>query len=328
MIMQGRWRATSGAANGGHAGFRLNSLVSLLPNASWGKLAADFLAKKDDPERLKTFVNRFLAQGWRDDANALDEAELAARAEDFGLDKIPAEVIAMTAGCDVQGDRIEVTLIGWSKDNDAFVLAHTLVWGAPDDSATWGELDALLRNQWPHPYGGNLRIDATVIDSGNWTDRVYAFCFPRLSRRIMAGKGAPGARQALQMSQSKMRGGRVFLVGVDTIKASLFNRLARGKSIRFSNSLEPVFYEQLTAERKVIRYYRGRPITRWERKPGARAEALDCMVYAIAARNGVRIKIDEREDALKEVKVPPQMPRVIRSKWVEGFDPLSAQASR
>ena len=47
-------------------GFRLNALVSLLANASWGKLAAEFLAAKEDPAELQTFVNCILAQGWRE----------------------------------------------------------------------------------------------------------------------------------------------------------------------------------------------------------------------------------------------------------------------
>ena len=36
----------------GHAGFRLNALVSLLANASWAKLAAEFIAAKEDPAAL------------------------------------------------------------------------------------------------------------------------------------------------------------------------------------------------------------------------------------------------------------------------------------
>jgi hypothetical protein len=47
-----------------HAGFRLNSLVSLLHNARWGVLAAEFLSAKDNPETLMPFVNTVLAQGW------------------------------------------------------------------------------------------------------------------------------------------------------------------------------------------------------------------------------------------------------------------------
>jgi phage terminase large subunit GpA-like protein len=51
MVESGRWRATRPDVVG-HAGFRLNALVSLLANATWGKLAAEFLRAKDDTDAL------------------------------------------------------------------------------------------------------------------------------------------------------------------------------------------------------------------------------------------------------------------------------------
>jgi hypothetical protein len=80
----------------GHAGFRLNALVSLLANASWAKLAAEFIAAKDDPAELQTFVNTILAQGWREAGEEVDDATLMMRAEPFGLNHIPSEVLLIT----------------------------------------------------------------------------------------------------------------------------------------------------------------------------------------------------------------------------------------
>ena len=58
MVEAGRWRATAPDVKG-HAGFRLNALVSLLHNARWGVLAAEFLKAKDSPELLQVFTNTF-----------------------------------------------------------------------------------------------------------------------------------------------------------------------------------------------------------------------------------------------------------------------------
>lgn len=101
MVAQGAWRAQRPEVRG-HAGFRLNALVSLHENAAWGKLAAEFVAVKDDPTTLQTFVNTILGQGWRAEGEELDETGMAARAEAFDLDLIPAEVLALTVGADVQ----------------------------------------------------------------------------------------------------------------------------------------------------------------------------------------------------------------------------------
>jgi len=317
MVAAGRWRATRPDVSG-HAGFRLNALVSLLANASWGKLAAEFLTAKNDSDELQTFVNTILAQGWREAGDELDETALQARAEEFSLEAIPPEVLFVTCGVDVQDDRLEVSVIGWSRA-DALVLAHLVIWGSPDDDSTWAELEELLRTRWKHPHGGRLKVDATVIDSGDgdWTEKVYAFCFPRLSRRVLAGKGVSGTRPAIQVSQSRVKGGRLFLVGVDGLKNQIINRLSRGRSIRFSCTLEAVYYEQLASERKVIRYTRGQPVRRFERKPGMRAEALDCMVYGFAARHMITVSADRREEELRHETQATAPPAVIRSKWME-----------
>jgi phage terminase large subunit GpA-like protein len=179
------------------------------------------------------------------------------------------------------------------------VLAHYVIWGSPDDDSLWWELDELLKTRWPHPLGGRIGVDACAIDSGDgdWTQRVYDFAFPRARRRVMAIKGQAGARPVIAASKSKIKGtgmpGRLWIVGSDTIKTTLFNRLQRGRSIRFSDSLEPIYYEQLASERKIVRYVRGRPVRRFERISGnPRAEAPDCLCYAFAARSAVPTNLE------------------------------------
>ncbi|MBN8483474.1 MAG: phage terminase large subunit family protein [Sphingomonadales bacterium] len=315
MIDAGRWRATRPEVQG-HAGFRINALVSPHANAAWGKLAAEFLAAKGSPDMLQTFVNTILAEGWREAADELEESELAARAEPWGLDNIPTEVLVVTAGVDVQDDRLEVTFIGWSRDA-SLILGHVVIWGSPGDDSTWAELDDLLKTAWPHPRGGTLRLDAAIIDSGDgdWTAHVYAFCRPRFGRKIMAGKGVAGTRPPVTASQAK--GVRLFLVGVDGLKSQILTRLSRGRTIRFSDSLETAWYEQLASERRVLRYVRGQPVRRFERKPGMRAEALDCVVYGFAARQLVTANLDRREEELSTpAALPPARSPVIHSKWM------------
>jgi len=74
MVTAGRWRATRPDVRG-HAGFRINALVSLLANASWAKLAAEFIAAKDDPAELQVFGNTGLAQGWADRGLGFDRCD-------------------------------------------------------------------------------------------------------------------------------------------------------------------------------------------------------------------------------------------------------------
>ncbi|KTQ95133.1 terminase [Aureimonas ureilytica] len=318
MVAKGHWRATRPEVVG-HHGYRLNALVSLLPNAAWGKLAAEFLVAKRSTETLKTFVNTLLGEPWRDQSDGLDEGALASRAEPFGLDAIPPEVLVVTAGCDVQDDRVEITTTGWTKDGDALVLAHEVVWGEPGRTETWAEVDDLLKRSWRHPGGGLLRVDAAIVDSGSGghTDAVYGFCKPRTGRRVFAGKGVAGF-QRKAVEPSKARDIRLMLVGVDTIKNEIVNRLQAGRTVRFADALSDTWFEQLAGERRIVRHVRGHPVRAFERIPGRRVEALDCLVYAFAARRLVSLDLERREDEVATPTLPARKASLVRSAWLDG----------
>ena len=130
MVSAGRWRATHPEVLG-HAGFKLNALVSLIANATWPQLAAQWLAAQGDPGALQVFVNTVLAEPWSDGGGIIDDAALLSRAKPFGLEAIPREVLLITCGVDVQDDRLEATIVGWNKAGEIFVLEHRVFWGSP-----------------------------------------------------------------------------------------------------------------------------------------------------------------------------------------------------
>ncbi len=318
-VMAGRWRATAPEIRG-HHGYRLNCLVSLSPNAAWGRLAAEFLeAKRGGPHTLKAWTTTILAEPWRAEGETLDEAALLSRREPFDLEDIPAEVLSLTVGIDTGGDRVELATVGWTRDDTAIVLGHEIIWGSPLDNETWEDVDSLLKRRFPHKGGGQLHYDAVIVDSGGEdgaTDKVYQFCKARVGRRVFAGKGASGfQRPAVELSTK--RDVRLQIVGVDGLKSQILTRLQAGSSIRFSHTLDANWFEQLTAERRVVRMLKGHPIRGFERIPGRRAEALDCTVYAFAAKHLVVLNLDRREEELASVRMlEPAIPSVIRSAWL------------
>ncbi|GLK84658.1 phage terminase large subunit family protein [Ancylobacter defluvii] len=315
MVAKGRWRAMRPELKG-HAGFRCNVLVSTLANASWGKIAREFLTAKRNVDQLQTWTNTLLAEGWREAAEEVDESALASRVEPFGLAAMPADVLIVTAGVDVQRDRLEIVFIGHGRD-ELFILGNAVIWGLPEDDPTWAELDELLKSTWQHPNGGTLRVDAAAVDAGDGAtmDRVLSFCQPRFGRRVVAIKGASGNRPAIAASATK--GSRLFIVGVDGEKSRLLARLSRAQGIRFSRDLEPRYFEEIASERVVVRYTRGVPNRLWERKPGLRAECLDATVYAIAVRGLLHMNLERRTEELASAAAPaPRLPNVIKSAWL------------
>lgn len=317
MVAKGRWRATRPEVTD-HAGFRINSLVSPLANAAWGKLAKEWIAKRDVPEKRQTFVNNVLGLPFNDVIDDIDEAALAEKVEPIGLGRIPEAVLYLTMGIDVQDDRLEVSTVGWDREEGMYVLDHQVIFGSPGETATWAELDKLLLARHKHPAGGTLGIDAAAIDSGDgdWAQAVYDFATPRANRKVMSIKGMSGSRGVLVKSGSK-KIRNLFIVGVDVVKTTIMDRVSRLSGIRFSDTLGLHWFEQLCSEHKVVDTSRGLRKAKWERKKGRNAEALDCVVYAYAARKAVTSNFDKRESELRQEPQPAARPRVIESAWLK-----------
>lgn len=315
MVDAGRWRATRPHVKG-HAGFKTSALISTLANAAWPEIVREFLEAKKDPELLKVWTNTLMGEPWLDRAGeGMSDSALASRAEPFGLQSLPRDVLLLTAGVDVQAYGLEIVTLGHSA-TQTFALAYETIHGPPTSDQTWRDLDEVLKRRFPHPFGGTLGYDAAGVDSGdgNVTDIVYSFTRPRFGRRLVSVKGYDGNRPIIERSSKH----GLYLVGADAGKSRLFALLEKPGHVRFSHDLPLRFYEELCSERRVTFYKMGQPRKRWERIKGMRAEALDSFVYAMAVRGIVAVDLTRRENELREILRAPKMPNVIRSKWLEG----------
>ena len=94
------------------------------------------------------------------------------------------------------------------------------------------------------------------------------------------------------------RGFELFPVGVDTIKTTLHNKLKDAEVgqgyIHFYPTTKASYFEELTAERQILKYKNGYQERVWVKKSNARNEALDEMVYAWAAYQRLLQKYDRR----------------------------------
>jgi phage terminase large subunit GpA-like protein len=102
---------------------------------------------------------------------------------------------------------------------------------------------------------------------------------------------------------------------------------ARPGAFRLSAELPEVWFEQVASERAVVRYRRGQLVRSFERIPGRRAEALDCLVYALAARQMVAPDWQARRAALAGAAAPEARPRVVtESRWMQRPNILSGES--
>lgn len=301
MIRNGEWRAE--CESRGVAGFYLNELYS--PWRSFADVACDFIEAKKSPETLRVWVNTSLGESWEDSGEQVEGGPLYHRRERF--DGVPEWAGLITAGVDVQGDRLEVTFIAWGKDEECAVLAHRQIFGDPASLAVWNELDITLQHKFSHPLYGYLGVTSACIDSGgHHTNEVYNFTRPRSTRRIFAIKGIAGEGRAFVSRPTTSNQGKVplFGLGVDTGKDTLYARLKINEPgagyIHFSHDLDEEYFHQLTAEKINTKYIKGHPHREWIKKR-ARNEALDCFIYGMAAFRILNVNINNHIDRLAPI---------------------------
>lgn len=110
MLEGGRWERTNLSAT--KVGFYLNGLYS--PWRRWAEMARDFLEAKGSAETLMVFVNTELGELWEEKGEQFDATSLSGRREEYGEGiEVPDGVTVVTAGIDIQADRIEVEVRGW-----------------------------------------------------------------------------------------------------------------------------------------------------------------------------------------------------------------------
>jgi phage terminase large subunit GpA-like protein len=337
LLEAGEWHATA-PGDGRTAGFHLSALYS--PWETWAEIALDHGRVMKDPPRLQVWVNTKLGESWEDQAGEVVETEpLMARREDWGA-VLPEGVAVLTAGVDVQGDRLELHVIGWGRDEESWSVDYRVIWGDPSGPRVWADLDTALAATYPHSHAvADLSIRAVAVDTGGQhTKAAYEYCRTRLHRRVWGIKGRGGPGIPLWPRRPTRTKGKVplFVIGVDAAKDALFARLRLAEPgpgyMHFPAERDAEFFRQLTAERVVTRFERGRPIRLWQpRRDGERNEALDTTVYAMAALHGLismGLRLNKEAESLGvspckgAVSAPagpagPAEPaKVIRSRWM------------
>lgn len=279
----------------GHAGFHIWAAYSLFPNAAWGKLAAEFLEAKKNPTELQVFINTVLGEVWEDRGERVDDTALMARREAYTA--APAGVVVVTAGVDVQGDRIEVEFVGWGLDEESWGLGKWVLHGDPTGPDIWAALDALLKDGVQREDGKHMKVYAAGVDAGYLTNKVAQFCRPKWDRHVWAMKGMPGPKKpVIAQRPGKLKVERVsfFPVGSDAGKDAIYGYLRVPRPgpgyCHFNTTYDKNHFDQLTAEEAVVKYSKGLPGRIWQLRPGKRRnEALDIRVYAYAALEGLKL---------------------------------------
>ena len=322
MVERGEWRPTA-PGNGKHVSFHIWAAYSYSPNASWSTLVEEFLDAKNDAEQLKTFVNTVLGETWEDEyASKVGADALSERSADekYKQGVVPAEALLLTVGCDTQDDSLSLSVWGWGREEQGWLIDRVKIYGDPSRKEVWKQLDEIVQTPYESEDGRELKPMVVAIDSGgHHTSEVYQYARERQSLGVVAIKGMSTKNKPPIGKASKVdlnasgktlkRGAQVFPVGSDTIKSLLFGRLKHNDVgagyLHFYPTVDKDYFEELTAEKQILRFRNGFPERIWVKKSSARNEALDELVYAYAALNRV-YQIKDRRTLWDQMEKNPE----------------------
>ncbi|TAN58703.1 MAG: phage terminase large subunit family protein [Magnetospirillum sp.] len=309
MLAAGIWRATAVAEDPGTVGFHISALYSPPGWQSWESIARLWEAAQGSDDALRVFRNTVLGETWVESGEAPDWQRLYDRRETWTNGTVPAGGLFLTAGADVQKDRVEIDVWAWGRNLESWLVDHIVIDGGPEHAETWAALERVLGQTWTHASGAALKIARLAIDSGYEASAVYTW-----GRRMGVGqvspiKGVEGFNRSSPVSGPTLvdateggkkvrRGARLWTVAVSTFKSETYRylRLERptdedlAEGVRFPAGTvhlpswaDSEWCKQFVAEQLVtVKNRRGFTKLEWQ-KLRERNEALDCRVYARAA---------------------------------------------
>jgi phage terminase large subunit GpA-like protein len=289
-ISAGEWRAT--APFNGVRGYWLNGLNTVFPPKKGYKtklhqFAAEFMDAYTSGEAARiAWKNTFLCEPHEEAAERIDASPLLKRCEDYTLDYLPNEIALLTCSVDVQGDRLELEVIGVGEGEETWGVEFRKIMGDPEKDHVWTDLRNFLTTKFNRADGTELPITCTVIDLGHKPQRVRRFIKTCGIPRVWGVYGSSG-KQVNLVTAKQNKFYRMFSYSVNTglAKDTIFARLKLvdmgARYMHFPKSYDRDYFDGLTAEEKRVKYSHGFPETYYE-KIRARNEPLDLRVYHLA----------------------------------------------
>ncbi len=328
IVMAGKWVA-SHPGPGRHPSYHIDALVSLL--TTWDKTAEAFIKAKDDPGKLKAFVNLWLGEAWEERGDAPEWNRLYARREDYAARTIPPGGIILTASADVQADGIYYEVVAWGRDKQSWSIGIGFLQGdtADPSNVAWAKLDEVYERQYRDSYGNSWQADVFAVDSGFNANTVYQWC--RTHARAMAIKGEAGwHKAAISSTPTKVdinlrgrrlrRGVELWHIGTWPLKAEMYANL-RKDGLRDGAELDPPgfahftealhderYFKQVTAEHIKEREVKGRRVKEWVATGPNHYH--DCRIYnmALAVHKGISVMTETEWAKWEALRCCPPKP--------------------
>ena len=195
--MRTGWRAEAPIERPRVIAYKLPSWYVL----SMSEAVASFLEGQDDPEKLKTWVTQHCAEEWIEKAIKKSENAVMKRQSIYPALIVPPDVVALTAGIDVQKRGYWFVVRGWAEDLTSWLVQYGYL-------TAWEDVEALLyQTEYRiHETQSTMKIWRAGIDTGggetdesDWsrTEEIYQWLRKQpmgAAQRVFGIKGASHIR--------------------------------------------------------------------------------------------------------------------------------------
>ena len=300
------WRATNPNSDPLHQGFYLPAFYAPVGWLSWLSIAKEYVAagfseKGILHDKMTSFYNTVLAKPYVVGSDTLKWRILYEQSlsSDYRRGDIPEWVLFITTGSDVQGNRIETTIMGWGYRGRNLVIDH-MIFPVPGDEdieivncEAWREYtDRILNGTWIREDGLEMQAIANGLDRSYKPDSIMGF-YLSLSveeqQRLFPIRGYDRMQGFIptqrDYKKEGLKGARYWDAPVSQLKHHIYDHLSFEDNAEQTRAFIPFFpadfdqefYQQLFSEvyiKQGSRYV-------WE-KIRDRNEILDCRVYNYA----------------------------------------------
>lgn len=288
---------------------------------SWDQIVQQFKDAKGKHEKMRVFTQQVLGEAWEDRGDA-PEAEKLHKTRIVEVRRGKPVItptsgpIVFTGATDVQGNRLEWAVWGWSEGMTRWLVDWGVIPGDPVAPETWAAHSKVMQDaRWTTSTGGVIEWDAWAIDSGYVSQTVYNYVRGR--PRVYAVDGRTGRTEPFIGSPKRVdiklngkrvpRGAMLWPVGGFALKADLYSAIRRSLTAGEASAAEGpaagamilpgevdlAYCEQLTAEHLVeIEQKSGVIVRNWQKMTNRPNEALDIACYARAM--AYHLKLDRK----------------------------------
>lgn len=266
------------------------------PFTTWVQIVTEFEDAVGDTAKMKAFVNTTKGETWSPEVGERPDAELLVeRKEDYKA-VVPEFAVYLTAGIDSQLDRYEIRVWGWGPGEESWLIDRVIIMGRHDEEETLKRVDEAIHKRYTRENGTEISISRICWDIGGIDpDIVYKRSRMHGLFWLIPVKGASTYGKPVADMPRKRNKKGVYLteIGTDTAKEQIYHRFTLVPendepcpgAIHYPNNpdvFDQAEAQQLTAEELVEKDEKGKKRLLWDNK-GRRNEALDCLVYSLAA---------------------------------------------